>query len=76
MVFIGYLSDKLNVWLLAFINLALASIATFVLWGVVSNTFGGLIAFGIVYGSLASAFSSLWTGFIKPIASSYLLLEL
>jgi hypothetical protein len=41
--------------------------STFFLWGVLSHTFGGLVAFGLAYGSLAGGWSSLWTGFIKDL---------
>ncbi|KAJ7069458.1 MFS general substrate transporter [Mycena amicta] len=64
----GYLSDKINFWILALVTLLTTSAATFVLWGVLSHSFGGLLAFGIVYGSIAGGWSSLWTGFVRPLA--------
>ncbi|KAJ7741351.1 MFS general substrate transporter [Mycena metata] len=64
----GYLSDKFNPWLLALVTLLSTSVATFVLWGILSHSFGGLLAFGIAYGSIAGGWSSLWTGFVRPIA--------
>ncbi|KAJ6508307.1 major facilitator superfamily domain-containing protein [Mycena sanguinolenta] len=65
----GYLSDKFNPWILALVTLFTTSVATFVLWGVLSHSFGGLLAFGIAYGSIAGGWSSLWTGFVRPIAN-------
>ena len=65
----GYLSDKMNTWVLALCSLLLTSLATFILWGVLSSSFAGLLAFGIVYGIVAGGFSSLWTAFLRPIAS-------
>ncbi|KAF9262086.1 MFS general substrate transporter [Marasmius fiardii PR-910] len=66
---LGYLSDKLNPWLLASLTLIFTSLSTFVLWGVLSSTFAGLLSFGIVYGALAGGWSSLWAGFLHPLAS-------
>ncbi|KAF9265016.1 MFS general substrate transporter [Marasmius fiardii PR-910] len=65
----GYLSDKMNPWLLALSTLMFTSLSTFILWGVLSSTFGGLISFGIAYGVLAGGWSSLWTGFSRPLTS-------
>jgi MCP family monocarboxylic acid transporter-like MFS transporter 10 len=67
----GYLSDKINPWVLALSTLFITSVTTFILWGVLSNTFAGLLAFGVVYGSIASGWTSLWTGFVRPLASAY-----
>ncbi|KAF9265692.1 MFS general substrate transporter [Marasmius fiardii PR-910] len=66
---LGYLSDMMNPWLLSSFNMVLTSLTTFVLWGVFSTNFGGLLAFGIVYGSLAGGFSSLWSAFTRPMAN-------
>jgi hypothetical protein len=55
-------------WLLALSTLLGTCISTFVLWGVLSHTFAGLIAFGLTYGALAGGWSSLWTGFLKKSA--------
>ncbi|KAF9262951.1 MFS general substrate transporter [Marasmius fiardii PR-910] len=65
---VGYLSDTMSPWLLGLCSLTLASLTTFVLWGVFSTTFGGLLAFGIVYGLLAGGWISLWSSFTRPIA--------
>ncbi|KAL0064104.1 hypothetical protein AAF712_008964 [Marasmius tenuissimus] len=65
----GYLSDKLNPWLLALSTLICTSLSTFILWGVLSTTFAGLLSFGIAYGALAGGWSSLWTGFLRPLTS-------
>ncbi|KAJ7701419.1 MFS general substrate transporter [Mycena rosella] len=64
----GYLSDKVNPWVLALSTLFATSVTTFILWGVLSHTFAGLLAFGMVYGSIAGGWSSLWTGFVRPVA--------
>ncbi|KAJ7617455.1 major facilitator superfamily domain-containing protein [Mycena polygramma] len=65
---IGYLSDKINPWILALANLLTTSVATFVLWGILSHSFAGLLVFGVVYGSIASGWTSVWTGFVRPLA--------
>ncbi|KAG7445645.1 MFS general substrate transporter [Guyanagaster necrorhizus] len=65
---LGYLADRLNPWLLALSTLTSTSIATFILWGLLSRNLAGLISFGIAYGVLAGGWSSLWTGLIAPIA--------
>ncbi|KAK0243884.1 MFS general substrate transporter [Armillaria nabsnona] len=64
----GYLSDKFNLWFLGTSTLFATSLATFVLRGVLSQSLAGLLAFGIAYGILAGGWSSLWTGFVSPIA--------
>ncbi|KAK7022125.1 major facilitator superfamily domain-containing protein [Favolaschia claudopus] len=64
----GILADKFNPWVLALSTLFSTSIATFVLWGVLSRSFAALLAFGIVYGSIAGGWSSLYTGFVRPLA--------
>jgi hypothetical protein len=66
---LGILSDRFSPWLLASTTLLLTAFAVFVLWGVLSYTFAGIVAYGIVYGCLAGGYSSLWTGFVRPIAS-------
>ncbi|KAL0579888.1 hypothetical protein V5O48_002135 [Marasmius crinis-equi] len=68
-VLMGYLSDKLNPWLLALSTLLFTSLSTFVLWGVLSTTFPGLLVFGIAYGALAGGWSSSWAGFLRPLTS-------
>ncbi|KAK7048707.1 major facilitator superfamily domain-containing protein [Favolaschia claudopus] len=64
----GILADKFNPWVLALSTLFSTSIATFILWGVLSRSFAALLAFGIVYGSIAGGWSSLYTGFVRPLA--------
>ncbi|KAK1220675.1 hypothetical protein PQX77_016501 [Marasmius sp. AFHP31] len=66
---LGHLSDKLNPWLLAFSTLVFTSLSTFILWGILSTNFAGLLAFGIIYGALAGGWSCLWAGFVRPLAS-------
>ena len=72
-IVIGLLSDHISPWLLAFVTLSVASLAIFVLWGVVGNIAAGLFLFGAAYGLLAGGFSSLYTAFVKPIASECIL---
>ncbi|KAJ3490665.1 hypothetical protein NLI96_g1266 [Meripilus lineatus] len=67
-VAIGILSDKVSPWFLAIGTLLCTSLATFVLWGVLSYSLAGIIAYGVVYGGVASSWSSLYTGFVRPIA--------
>ncbi|KAJ3546048.1 hypothetical protein NM688_g5556 [Phlebia brevispora] len=50
--FVGFLSDKHDVWILTLASLVLTSLATFL----------------IVYGTVAGSFSSLWSAFVKPVA--------
>ncbi|KAJ7739059.1 MFS general substrate transporter [Mycena maculata] len=64
----GFLTDKVNPWILALSTLFTTSATTFILWGVLSHSFAGLLAFGMLYGSVASGFTSLWTGFVRPVA--------
>lgn len=65
----GYISDSVDPWLLGLSTLGSSAIATIVLWGLFSNSFAGLLAFGLVYGTIAGGWTSLWTAFIRPIAS-------
>ncbi|EPQ51107.1 MFS general substrate transporter [Gloeophyllum trabeum ATCC 11539] len=67
-VAMGVLSDRLDPWLLGSFTLLSTSLATFVLWGVLSRNLAGLLAYGLAYGGLAGGWSSLWTGFVRPIA--------
>ncbi|ESK88007.1 mfs monocarboxylate [Moniliophthora roreri MCA 2997] len=64
----GYLSDSFSPWVLAVSTLTFTSLATFILWGILSSSFGGLVSFGIVYGVFAGGWSSLWTGFIRLLS--------
>ncbi|KAL0069125.1 hypothetical protein AAF712_003811 [Marasmius tenuissimus] len=66
---LGHLSDKLNPWLLALSTLVSTSLSTFILWGILSINFTGLLAFGIVHGALAGGWSCVWAGFVRPLAS-------
>ena len=65
----GILSDHVSPWLLGLMTLAATSLSTFVLWGVAGHTVAGVMVFGVTYGMLAGGWSSLWTGFVRPIAS-------
>lgn len=64
----GTLSDIIDPWILALSTLLGSCLATFILWGVLSHTLGGLIAFGFVYGLIAGGWTSMWNGFIRPIS--------
>lgn len=64
----GYLSDKFNPWFLGMSTLFSTSLATFILWGVLSQNLAGLLAFGAAYGILAGSWTCLWTGFVSPFA--------
>lgn len=66
---LGMLTDHFDPWLLGSATLLCTGFAVFILWGVLSDTFAGIIVYGITYGILASGWSSLWTGFVKRIAS-------
>ncbi|KAH8809546.1 MFS general substrate transporter [Flagelloscypha sp. PMI_526] len=65
---LGYLSDVVNPMVLAISQLLATSILTFVLWGVFSSNFAGLLVFSMAYGAVAGGWSSLWSGFVRPIA--------
>lgn len=69
---VGSLSDTLSPWILAFLTSLLTSFATFVFWGLLSRNFAGMLAYGISYGALAGGWSSLLTGFVRPLASMFL----
>ncbi|KAG8688638.1 hypothetical protein FRC09_012808 [Ceratobasidium sp. 395] len=65
---LGQLSDVFNPWLLTTFTLSATSVSTFVLWGAVATSFGTLSVYAVLFGALAGGFSSLWTGFVRPIA--------
>ncbi|THH11142.1 hypothetical protein EW145_g842 [Phellinidium pouzarii] len=64
----GGLADRFSPGILALVTTLCTSIATFVLWGVFSRGLIGVLAFGISYGTLAGGWSSLFTGFVRPVA--------
>ncbi|GJE99307.1 MFS general substrate transporter [Phanerochaete sordida] len=64
----GMLSDTVNPWLIASTTLMLTSLSIFILWGVLSYTFAGVLVYGIAYGCLAGGWTSLWASFLRPIA--------
>ncbi|KAK7047429.1 hypothetical protein VNI00_006660 [Paramarasmius palmivorus] len=66
-VYLGYLCDKFDPWALSLATLIFTSLSTFILWGVLSYSFAGLVAFGVVYGLLAGGYTSLWTGFFSDV---------
>ncbi|KAJ4499326.1 major facilitator superfamily domain-containing protein [Lentinula lateritia] len=66
----GYLSDKINPWILGLSTLASTSAATFILWGVLSYNLAGLLSFSVAYGILAGGWSSTWNGFTKPLSAN------
>ena len=47
--------------------------STFIIWGVLSFSLPGILAYGITYGGAAGGWTSLWYAFVNPIASAYLL---
>ncbi|KAH8823295.1 MFS general substrate transporter [Flagelloscypha sp. PMI_526] len=65
---LGYLSDIVNPWTLAIFQLLTTSILTFVLWGIFSYKFAGLLVFSIAYGAIGGGWTSLWSGFVRRIA--------
>jgi len=67
----GYFSDKHDPALLAMLGLALTSVSSFVLWGVLPYNLGGLLAFGALYGCFAGGYSALWTRYINKYVSKY-----
>lgn len=71
----GLLSDHFSPWPLAAITLSCCSLATFVLWGIAGYAVAGILVYGTCYGILAGGFSSLYTSFVKPIASELLKLS-
>ncbi|KAJ7723345.1 MFS general substrate transporter, partial [Mycena maculata] len=66
-LFLGYLSDKANPWTLEMCTLLPFSLVTFFVWGF-SRNLASIIGFGIAYGCPAGSWTSLWSGFIKPVA--------
>jgi len=65
---LGHLSDVSNPWLLTTLTLAATSVSTFVFWGALATSAATLSVYAILFGALAGGFSSLWTGFVRPIA--------
>lgn len=57
--------------MIALFTAIFTSLATFVLWGVLSRNFAGFPAYGISYGALAGGWSSIFPGFVRPLASTY-----
>ena len=66
----GSLSDRFNAWLLAATTLVLTCLSTFILWGVLSYSLAGVLAFGLVYGCTAGGWTSMWTALIRPVSST------
>ncbi|KAI5886685.1 MFS general substrate transporter [Schizophyllum commune H4-8] len=64
----GLLSDRFEPWGIAVGMLALTAAASFIFWGVLSHTFPGLIMFSVLFGIISSGWTTLWTGFVRPIA--------
>ncbi|KAJ3549518.1 hypothetical protein NM688_g5169 [Phlebia brevispora] len=67
----GTLSDRFNVWFLAASTLALTCLSTFILWGVLSYSLAGVLAFGVIYGCAAGGWTSMWTALIRPVSSTF-----
>lgn len=66
----GWLSDRYNIWVLAILSLLLSAVATFVLWGVAASSFTGVLIYGVAHGLTAGGWSSLWSGFVRPVAGN------
>ena len=67
----GWLSDKFDIWILAIASLVGACLSTFIVWGVLSFSLAGILAYSVVYGLASGGWSSLWYGFVNPVASKY-----
>ena len=65
----GTLSDYVSPLLLASVSASATGIVTFTLWGVAGSSLAGVLAFGSLFGILIGGWSSLWTGFIRPVSS-------
>ena len=65
------MSDRYDVWILTLSSLVLTSLATFLLWGVFSYSLAGILIYSSVYGAVSGGFSTLWSAFVKPIASTF-----
>lgn len=68
---IGSLTDVFSPWIIALLTNLFTSLSIFVLWGVLSRNFAGVLAFGITYGALAGGWASIFPGFAKPLASKF-----
>ncbi|GJE97529.1 MFS general substrate transporter [Phanerochaete sordida] len=64
----GWICDRYDVWMLALASLGLASTATFVLWGIASFSFAGLVVFSVAYGFVAGCWAGVWGGFARSVA--------
>ena len=67
----GWLSDRFDIWVLAMCSLVGTCLATFIVWGVLSFSFGGIIAYAVFYGLTAGGWTSLYYGFVNPFASKW-----
>lgn len=65
---VGWLSDRISIWGLSFGLLALSTLSTFALWGGAGASYAGALAFGVAYGVTAGSWSSLWSGFVRPLS--------
>ncbi|KAF5340127.1 hypothetical protein D9758_013148 [Tetrapyrgos nigripes] len=61
----GFLSDKLDPWVLSLGTLISTTLSVFVLWGVCSSNLAGLLSFGLTYGIVGGGWVTVWAGFIK-----------
>ncbi|KAI0092569.1 major facilitator superfamily domain-containing protein [Irpex rosettiformis] len=64
----GWLSDRFDIWVLALCSLFGTCLATFIVWGVLSFSLGGIMAYAVSYGITAGGWTSLWYGFVNPFA--------
>lgn len=66
-IFMGILSDKFDPWVLNASVSILTSFATFIVWGVLSQSFAPLAVYAFLFGAIASSWTVLFFPFIKPI---------
>ncbi|KZS92901.1 MFS general substrate transporter [Sistotremastrum niveocremeum HHB9708] len=64
----GHLSDIVSPWFLGFFSLIMTSLSTFLLWGLASHSMAGLILYGLTFGTIAGGWTSLYSGFCKPLS--------
>ncbi|EJT97393.1 MFS general substrate transporter [Dacryopinax primogenitus] len=66
-VALGMLADRFSPWVLALTTLSSVSITTFIIWGYFATSLSTLFLYCVAYGIMAGGWSSLWTGFLRPI---------
>jgi MFS family permease len=66
LIFLGWLSDRLDLRVSIFASSVGSALAVFLLWGL-SKSMALLLVFSAVYGFLAPSWSALWPRFIASI---------